>query len=87
VPIRLPWASGKARAEVEVLDVAQMLLTSVKGDAPSVQGLASIDGETTAHAEQATAPSAPAVIEPGPSVELEPPAKPTTSGESSLFDL
>ncbi|MBO0845406.1 MAG: 4Fe-4S dicluster domain-containing protein, partial [Nocardioides sp.] len=73
-------ASGAAREEVEVLDVAQMLLASVKGDsatrtvaeAPSVVEQSSVEPVETPPAE----PQAPSVE----------PVETTTTG-SSLFDV
>jgi Fe-S oxidoreductase len=70
-------SAGRAREEVEVLDVAQLLLASVKGEAPS------------AKASGTTAPAAPAAAAPVAAPEVEPEApeapKPAESG-GSLFD-
>ena len=88
-------ADGNAREEVEVLDVAQMLLASVKGESatkarkPASVGAAAATATTAAPAETKAEP------EPGDSTQTEetvtetaevgPAAK--ASGGSSLFDV
>ena len=74
-------ASGTAREEVEVLDVAQMLLASVKGEvATKVKKVAAAPAAT----------AAPAVVEAPPEPEPEPepaaPAEPAAPTGGSLFD-
>ncbi len=89
-------ASGTARDEVEVLDVAQMLLASVKGEAAVA---AAASGSTTTAAPPAApaattaAPAQPDLSEPAPAAggslfdtpaPSQPPAAPAAGG--SLFD-
>ena len=81
-------ADGKAREEVEVLDVAQMLLASVKGEAPAKKaaGKTGPPAPVAAAAQAAApeqAPAAPASA--GGSLFDEAPAAPA-SGGGSLFD-
>ena len=79
---------GEAREEVEVLDVAQMLLASVKGElatrrAPGSAASAESGGGGTALKERTEETKAEPEVEPEP--EKQPAAAP--SGGSSLFDL
>ena len=83
-------SAGRAREEVEVLDVAQLLLASVKGEAPVAK--TSTAGQSTVAAE----PSAPAttqaeetVTEPAESGSLfdtPAPEAPKPAASGSLFD-
>jgi Fe-S oxidoreductase len=95
-------ASGGAREEVEVLDVAQMLLASVKGESATKASVASTaaPAETTARSEEAPAEPEASPVEPvettpastGGSLfdeepEAEPAAEPKApSSSGSLFD-
>ncbi|HET7532329.1 MAG TPA: heterodisulfide reductase-related iron-sulfur binding cluster [Nocardioidaceae bacterium] len=76
-------ADGSAREEVEVLDVAQLLLASVKGEsrAPVPAGASAKAGATTAPAAAATQTASTVTEEESPEVET---SKPASSG--SLFD-
>ena len=84
-------ADGRAREEVEVLDVAQMLLASVKGEA-ATRGAAA-PAEATAAATAARSEETRAEPEPGePSSEAAPrrgvdAARPRPPAGGSLFDL
>ena len=80
---------GEAREEVEVLDVAQMLLASVKGEmatrrAPGSAASAESGGGGTALKERTEETKAEPEVEPEPEPEKQPAAAP--SGGSSLFD-
>ncbi|HRV68321.1 MAG TPA: heterodisulfide reductase-related iron-sulfur binding cluster [Marmoricola sp.] len=73
-------AKGEAREEVEVLDVAQLLLASVKGEAPKKKEPSS--STTTAAPSPATS-TPPAASDPAPP---EPAPTPPAQTGGSLFD-
>ena len=90
-------AKGEAREEVEVLDVAQLLLASIKGEEPKKQAPAS-NASTAAATPATSAPTTPPAtseLEPAPASSAAGPAggslfdtaseAPATSG-GSLFD-
>ena len=72
-------ADGKAREEVEVLDVAQMLLASVKGEVAT-----RVRKPAAATAEAGTPAAAPA--EPDEATKAEPEAGDTTQTEDTVTD-
>ncbi|WNM32162.1 heterodisulfide reductase-related iron-sulfur binding cluster [Streptomyces sp. Li-HN-5-11] len=79
-------AKSEAREDVEVLDVAQMLLASVRGE-PATEAQKAPAGAPPAAPASAAVPAAPAAAEPaasGSSLFAEAPAKPVSGG--SLFD-
>jgi Fe-S oxidoreductase len=76
-------ASGRAREEVEVLDVAQMLLASVKGESATRAGATSRSEETRAEPEPGDETQASETVT--ETADVGPAAK--ASGGSSLFDV
>jgi hypothetical protein len=90
-------SAGRAREEVEVLDVAQLLLASVKGEAPATKAPSAKSPTAPAEAPAEAPAAAPAAQKPAesgslfdtpaPEAPAEKPAaqKPAESG--SLFDL
>ncbi|HEX3295685.1 MAG TPA: heterodisulfide reductase-related iron-sulfur binding cluster, partial [Nocardioides sp.] len=76
-------ASGRAREEVEVLDVAQMLLASVKGESATLAGATSRSEETRAEPEPGDETQASETVT--ETADVGPAAK--ASGGSSLFDV
>ena len=76
-------ASGRAREEVEVLDVAQMLLASVKGESATRAGATSRSEETRAEPGPGDETQASETVT--ETADVGPAAK--ASGGSSLFDL
>jgi Fe-S oxidoreductase len=82
-------AKGEAREEVEVLDVAQMLLASVKGEEPKKAAPAASAAASAAPAAPAApAPAAPSAEEPaatGGSL-FDSPAEEAPAAGGSLFD-
>jgi Fe-S oxidoreductase len=91
-------SAGRAREEVEVLDVAQLLLASVKGEAPAKAPAAKAAPATPAPAAPAEKPAEKPAVEapaaaaatgslfdtPAPEAAAAPAEKPAESG--SLFD-
>lgn len=65
-------AAGEAREEVEVLDVAQMLLAAVKRPEAPVEPTAEDDAAVVEEAEQATAAAAATEAEPSAKDEADP---------------
>jgi Fe-S oxidoreductase len=92
-------SAGRAREEVEVLDVAQLLLASVKGEAPAKSAPATkaapaapvapaTPAETAAPAAPAAAaPSGSLFDTPAPEAPAETPAVEKQAESGSLFDL
>ncbi|TIC82940.1 (Fe-S)-binding protein [Nocardioides sp. GY 10127] len=79
-------AAGEAREEVEVLDVAQMLLASVKGDAPAAPVVEARGAQATS-LETAAPTAAPAAAAPAAAPAADPaPAETAPDDASSLFD-
>ncbi|MCL8023990.1 (Fe-S)-binding protein [Nocardioides bruguierae] len=82
-------AAGEAREEVEVLDVAQMLLASVKGDAPAPVAAAATAAAPAAPVEERAEPAPGDVTASASTVtetqDVGPAAK--ASGGDSLFDV
>ncbi|MCM0620346.1 heterodisulfide reductase-related iron-sulfur binding cluster [Nocardioides bruguierae] len=82
-------AAGEAREEVEVLDVAQMLLASVKGDTPAPVAAAATAAAPAAPVEERAEPAPGDVTATASTVtetqDVGPAAK--ASGGDSLFDV
>ena len=79
-------ADGKARAEVEVLDVAQMLLASVKGEQATRYAPGSGGAAAAAPAEAKVRAKPEPAAEPAPAPEAAPEAKAEPASGGSLFD-
>jgi Fe-S oxidoreductase len=75
-------AKGEARADVEVLDVAQMLLASVKGEPATRAAQPAATSPSAAPVEAVTEP----VPDPAPEPDVASVAAAPTSGGASLFD-